>query len=245
MKSLTLFIFSVLFSLLSFSQENETKMSVQLSNGTFFRILDDYRDLYNLTKLDVGLNFQRAKGDFYLYVTYGYNTDFLSPIEEGKNNPNFPNFKSHTLGGSFKYHLLSNQKKVRPYFGLSILSEVATNYRDGMMTRNSFFIIDRPINSFTNYYLSNISNFYHSTPFLGTLSLGCDFRLSEHVRLNLSAGYALKKMKYKYLEWSDGDDYREMLKSAPVESKMFHFINAQLGLNYTFSIMKSKENTKI
>ncbi|PKR81841.1 hypothetical protein CW751_00440 [Brumimicrobium salinarum] len=244
MKTLALFIFSVLCSLLSFSQENETKMSAQLSNSTFSRVFTNTHDLYNLTKIDLGINFQRAKGDFYLFVTYGLNTNLLLSSQKSAGLTVF-SYKSHMFGGSFEYHLLSIQRKVRPYFGMSILSELATNYKDGFMTPNSFYIINKPLNSMTNSYLFNISNFYQSTPFLGTLSLGCDFRLSKVVRLNFSMGYSLRKMKYKYLEWYDGDNYREMLKNVPVESKMFHFINAQLGLNYTFSIMKSKENTKI
>lgn len=61
MKPLPLFIFSLLFSLLSFSQENETRMSVQLSNSAFAHVFDNYGDLYNLTKIDLGLNFQRPK----------------------------------------------------------------------------------------------------------------------------------------------------------------------------------------
>ena len=243
MKSITVFILSLIIALSSYSQENETRMSAQLSNGFFTRIFDNYSNLYNLTKIDLGLNFQRPKGDFYLYATYGYKTNIISSEDKAIGKIQFA-YKSHMIGGSFEYHLLSNQKKVRPYFGLSILSEVATNYRDGFLGRMAFEIINYYTYLTVYPYTSYNSNFYHSTPFLGTLSLGCDFRLSKDLRLNLSAAYGLKKMKYKYLEWKDGDDYREKLKSAPVESKTFHYINAQLGLSYNFSFKKSKAPLK-
>ena len=243
MKSLTLFLFSLLFSLLSFSQENKTKMSVQLSNGSFTRIFDNYSNHYNLTKIDFGLNFQRPKGDFYFYATYGYKTNIISSEDKALGNTQFA-YKSHMIGGSFAYHLLSNQKKVRPYLGLCILSEVATNYKDGFMSRMNYGIINYYTYLTVYPYNSYNSNFYQSTPLLGTISLGCDFRLSKDVRLNFSMGYSLRKMKYKYLEWYDGDNYREMLKNVPVESKMFHHINAQLGLNYSFSLKKSPEKNK-
>ena len=149
-------------------------------------------------------------------------------------------YRGHYLGISLENHFLSKDKRFRPYVGISVSSEVATNYKkkfiedSTFLTRNSH--INYPISSGqSSSYMFNSSGFYYSTPFFGTASIGFDVRLIKDLHLNFSLGYGLQIMRYKYLEWKNNADYRELLKDGPMRSRMLHYVNAELGLRYEFS----------
>ncbi|PKR81845.1 hypothetical protein CW751_00460 [Brumimicrobium salinarum] len=229
MKSMKILGYCMITPFLAFSQNEETKLTVQVSQTIYMDLFSNHGSLINSTTLELGADFQKKNGDIYLYFTYGFNTSFL--------------YRGHFLGGAFEYHFLKNQKKVRPYFGVSVITEVATNYKGGFLGEDSFLTNDSHIHTSAGNNISsfNSSGFYQSMPFLGSFSVGCDFRLMKDLHLNLSVGLALQKLKYKYLEWEDHEDYREILKGTPVKSMMFSYVNPRLGLSYAFSFKKKEK----
>lgn len=215
-------------STIGYAQNDEVKLAVKVAYSLSADII------INSPKIKIGANFQKKNNDLNLYLTYDFMRQSL--------------YRGHYLGLTFENHFLSNEKRFRPYFGLSILTEVATNYKVGFLSAD----IDNGTYFLTSdshakhlifmgqswYYTVNSSGFYYSTPFFGTASLGFDVRLIKDLHLSFSLGYGLQIMRYKYLEWKNDADYRELLKDIPMKSKKLHYVNAELGLRYEFSFRK-------
>lgn len=70
--------------------------------------------------LKLGADFQTKNNDLYFYFSYNFMRHSL--------------YRGHFLGFAFENHFLSNEKRFRPYFGWSILTEGATNYKEGFLS---------------------------------------------------------------------------------------------------------------
>jgi len=215
-------------STIGYAQNDEVKLAAKVAYSLTADII------INSPKIKIGADFQTKNNDLYLYLTYDFMRQSL--------------YRGHYLGISLENHFLSKEKRLRPYFGLSILTELATNYKEGFLSADiddgTYFLTSDSHAKYpvfygqSSYYIFNSSGFYYSTPFFGTASLGFDLRLIKDLHLNFSLGYGLQIMRYKYLEWKNDADYRELLKNKPMKSKMLHYINAELGLRYEFSFGK-------
>lgn len=125
MKRLILISFLSL-SLIGFSQEKDTKLALRVANHTDF----GSSDIRNYSGADLGLDFQNLNNDIYFYLSYSFNKSSA--------------YKGNFLGMSFEYHAYNSQKAIRPFFRLSLLTEVSTNYKGGFLDTDSFFVVDKP-----------------------------------------------------------------------------------------------------
>lgn len=183
---------------------------------------------YNSVKGDLGVVFQRKKTDLYLYLSYDYNWISL--------------YSGHYLGISFEQYVLNKKNRIRPYYGVTFMSEISSNHKKGIISDSSFFVGDNYSKGNGSYpYYYNASGFYYGTPFFGGLSIGFDFRLIRGLHLSLDFGLGIKVMRYKYLEWYEYEDYREILEEMPIQSRNLLYANAQLGLRYDFSFGKKSK----
>lgn len=263
MKSLTIFLFSFLFSLLSFSQEK-----VQLVtgfSGSFEKeaFSNSASQLYGGIGLDAGVRFNRNKGSldvllnyqFSSNVTYRFPYDSISidnqkteHYDDEGNKIRFPYrslLRSHFVGMSLKYTFKKERKIVKPFLGIQVLTEVGSNFKNGFLIYGSFI----PSQTKTGQQTSGsgdiflASNFYYSTPLIGSASGGIDIKLSENTSLNIAAGYSYRMMKVKYAEWNENEDVYEKLETISTENVFSHMLDIQLGLTYAISFKKEKTLT--
>src|SRR5690554_1851388 len=225
MRTLIISVFLLLLSI-GYAQKEGGKLSLK----TDFDLYVGHTAVYT-PNIKIGTDFFTKENDITLYLTYNFMKQSL--------------YKGHYLGISFEHHFLSKEKRFRPYFGLSFMSEVTSNYKEGFLSADndngtSFVPNDNYIlySTFYYYYDTYHSGFYYSTPLFGTASLGFDVRLIKDLHLNFSLGYGLQLMRYKYFKWKSYEDYRELLKSRPMKSRKLHYVNAELGLRYEFSFKK-------
>ncbi len=251
-----LIILICVFSCVLFSQ-TETRIFIDLAGN-------------NSSNVVFGKGFSTLK----LGITSGVQLDFNSVSEtigisyQRENNFEFekygyvsPNFtyKSNFLGISNNLLFLSPKKRFRPLVKINILTEIKSNYKGGFLwdnDRGNLLTLENynitpssqkittspsPNNPAGHYYTSN---FYHSTPFVGSLLVGCDIRLVKNLHLNLSLGYGLRVMKTQNTQWINGEDVSQKLKTSPIETHYFHMLDCQFGLNYTFSF-KKKQKTEM
>lgn len=222
-----IFLIYLLTSTFVIGQSKEIKLAAKVTYGL-------YADMFiNSPSINLGINYGNNSNNTYVYFAYNFMRNSL--------------YKGHYLGITFEHHFLSDKKRFRPFLGLSILSEITSNYKEGFiegtdfLTRNGHIKYTKFIGGNSSYYIFNSSGFYYSTPLFATLSLGFDVRLIKDLHLSFSLGYGLQVMRYKYLEWINDEDYRELLKEEPMKKKVFHYVNAQLGLSYAFPLKKTSK----
>ncbi|RFC53481.1 hypothetical protein [Brumimicrobium aurantiacum] len=237
-------IFTVFLFILpnGLTQINDIKLSLKANYGFYTTIFSNYGIILNSTDIDIGLVKQSERAVSYLSLAYLYNTNsFNMRLDNG-----YGLYNGHYFGLTFEHHFVNDQKRFSPFIGLSLMSEVTSNYKEGFLSgslEGTYFL---PVDSHVKYseynngypYTFNSSGFYYSTPFFGTASFGFDLRLIKDLHLSFSLGYGMQLMRYKYLEWKNDEDYREMLKDIPMETRMLHYVNAELGLRYVFSFGK-------
>jgi|GEM_PF-5163815 len=247
MRSYIILILVLFSAITGITQENKVKMSLNISN----MLMNGIKRLglrFDLTAVGLGIDIREANANFRLYAVYGFNT-----LADNRNL----SYKSHSLGLIFECYFLNKDKRFRPFAGVSIGSEIATNYKDGYLDYDDLYFTTRPYFSKygqgpgggSYYYMPYKTRSYQSMPLISTFYAGCSIRIVENLNLNLSLGYNLSLMNYKYVQWSyhgSGEpdesvvkkDYYNSLKTAPVQTGILHTLSVQLGLNYTFSFKK-------
>lgn len=250
MKRLVILILLLATTFTGISQKNKVQPSISITNMGMIDFT--FTNICDLTNVGIGVNVNLNKGRLALYGAYG----FLAELPIWTHGPLV---KNHFLGLSLEYSIFGDEKKVRPFIGLSLLSEIATNYRNGYMDE-SFLSSDDPVAGYGTvpmgshgsgpYKIGYNTNFYYSTPFLGSLLVGCDIHLAKGLRLSIAAGYGLRIMRYRNVVWTVESDtpylteevnVEELLKDKIVQNKAFHFMEFQLGLSYTFSFNKKEK----
>lgn len=203
-------IFIIIFLITGFANSQEDR-NMGLVAKTSFSLYGpllysaENGNTYNSVKGDLGVVFQRKKTDLYLYLSYDYNWISL--------------YSGHYLGISFEQYVLNKKNRIRPYYGVTFMSEISSNHKKGIISDSSFFVGDNYSKGNGSYpYYYNASGFYYGTPFFGGLSIGFDFRLIRGLHLSLDFGLGIKVMRYKYLEWYEYEDYREILEEMPIQS---------------------------
>ena len=236
-----------------YSQERKVKLAIDGSNS-YMKCFTTGR-YFNLTTASLGVNVKTSKSNLRFYGTYGFNSYIGLKTDVGYGYADNFAMKSHFLGVTFENYFLDESKKTRLYFGISLLNEVKSNFKNGYISYKFFFPLKLssppiPLNYTAIYYgdfpYDEIfgGGLYQSIPILIHVNGGASFRLLENLRLNLSVGYSLSVMNYKYVKWTKYDDRDEMIRKTPMQRKALHSIAGQVGLNYVFSFQK-KSKTKI
>ena len=235
-----------------YAQIQKVGLAVDLSNGNTKSALSG---LYNNSTASLGVVLKMDNSNLRIYGSYLYSTYILTPlgldeITIAKSH----SIQSQFLGGTIEYFFLNESKTIQPFLRGSLLSEFKSNYENGFVGYKTFIPLNfesPPLT--TNYaavYYGDYSEeqmfgcaFYKSTPIILSVNGGVSFRLLENFRVNLSAGYSLSMMKYKYVKWTQYDDFNEMMDRSPMQKKALHSIAGQVGLNYVF--LFRKEEVKI
>ena len=166
-------------------------MITEISNTSSLNIIPTF-NLYSGTNISVGSQIETKKGNFNIMGTYQFSGNYWRGAVFS--------LQSHLLGIALGYRILSNERKVSPFVGISAVTEVGTNYKDKYISRD----LAPSIYPEEFSKLSYSSRFYAGTPFVGNLLLGCDIRLVHGLHLNISAGYGLRVMLTRYAIWSKG-----------------------------------------
>lgn len=192
--------------------------------------------------LGIGVQLQMQSSDLKIYSTYQVTgmDEFFDPFK----------YRSQFLGGLVEYCFNNQSKRFRPYLSLLVTSEVATN-SENIYLQDDYTFHSFPYETIYSYgshggppYLTTFfSDVYISTPFVGSLTAGCDLRIMKNLQLNLGLGYSLRIIKTKYAEWGEEDDVNVILKSKTAENHYFHMLNVELGFSYIFSFHKNSKTT--
>jgi hypothetical protein len=265
-------LFFVSLYLLSFSQENPSIIIDFSSSFSKEIISNKSAQVYGGFNFNIGAKLNNIKnGDLYLSfayqfssnVIYSYPFDSISIDYENQKTEHFDSEgnkirpykslqRSHLIGASLKYIFRERNKKVRPFLKIAVLSEVYSNYKNGLLVFNEYIPKVEPSFSYidptpagedpaVDYYYSH---FYYSTPLVSSFLGGVDIKLIKNLDLNIALGYDFRIMKVKYAEWTENEDVYEILRTIPTTNNLSQMIDVQLGLTYTFSFKKKPENTK-
>ena len=155
-------------------------------------------------------------------------------------SPSF-SFKTHNFGIAVKYTFLNSDKyRFRPFAELMGYAPIIDKNKHRFFSE-SFFATPAPVETLGSYGSPTYefySNFYESTPFVGSALLGCDFRIVQHLHATVGIGYGIRVMKTKYIEWHEWEDevgttdLEKLLKTAPVTTHIFHLLDVQVGIYY-------------
>ncbi|MBW7868711.1 MAG: hypothetical protein H3C31_10335 [Brumimicrobium sp.] len=249
MKKIMLVLLSILCMFEVKAQNNSRDLCFQVIEDPYAQNFTDLSQKYdndfnylNLIIFGIGVKLNQPKSTMVLNLAYGLNANFYFFM------PSYT-FQSHLLGIAYEFQLLNKDKKVRPFARFNILTEVGSNYKNGFMLGYNPYPTYSHTPQFNGSHGSisgyiNSSGFYVSTPLLTTLSVGVDFKIVEEFHINIGLGSGIQAMKYKYLKWNDGEDYKEKLKTIPEELKFFHIINANIGLSYSIPIKSNRKSKK-
>lgn len=238
------------------AQENKVKLSLSVSN-TFMNYFRSYKNLmFDLTTIGCGVDIKKTNANFKLHVAYGFNT-YIEPTRETSYYINSFSYKSHSLGLIFESYFLNKDKRFRPFTGMSIGSEITTNYKNGYIHYDDAYFTTRPYSNTSGsgpgggppYSTGYKTRSYQSMPLLSTFYTGCSIKIVEDLNVNLSLGYNLSLVNYKYVqlvyhgsektnESVVKEDYYNSLGTRPVQTLVLHSLAVQLGLNYTFSFKR-------
>ncbi len=259
----TLFICALLIFNISFSQE-KIKGYVSLSQSTnlFFQFTE--------TDLSVGIAVPLKMGVISLFGSYQRGGNFRrAPIP-------FYHMNYHLLGGGFKYRVLNPSKIYSPTIRLSALTEVGTNYAGKKLELDyysessyympvHFFPSNTPgeIHSSENYHTDDVVYFYVydyiSTPFIGTIFIGNEFKLMKSLFLNIAIGYQCRVVRTHYKIWQNNiydpslvvepttkivDRYK-MKNTKNGNIDLVHYCELNVGFNYIISFKKDSKSKEL
>ena len=202
--------------------------------GTFYQKMNfsgGINLIHNNYSLGIKLNYQYfiGRGQL-LYQDKGVNKGLM---------------KSHLLGFVIT-NRFREKKIVRPYFSIALSSEIKTNYKNKYLRELEY----DPISfSFVAFNIWNTElNIYKSTPFIGDLLVGCNFRIYNELSINLAFGYSVRVIKAQYarVTFPAGPPstpiYEE--KIGRPYSLVLNYMTIQLGLSYAFDTHKRKPKTE-
>lgn len=181
-----------------------------------------FENQYMGTNLSIGGELATKKGNVSCSAIYQYGGGWYNKLYE---------FDYHMLGGGVKYRLLNDNKIVSPLFGMMLLTEIASDYR------GKYLLYYRPVDYFSSLY---DTRYYVSTPILGNITIGCDFRLTRGLHINIGFGYGYRFIKTRYDKWAFIESEMSMKKYSVEENKQFHFLDVQVGLSYSFPLKKKE-----
>ncbi|PKR80582.1 hypothetical protein CW751_09415 [Brumimicrobium salinarum] len=230
---LYLMLFSLLYNNSSLGQ-NSFSPFVGISEEVTFRS-------FLSSNLQLGVQFGADKGVFRTYGIYQ-----LYGNVRHKEFDNFM-FSSQLLGLGLEYQVNTN-KTISFITGISFLTEVATNFKNGYMLNGevSYPNPQQPYNNYNgsyNTYTKYSNDFYQKTPFSGSIWVGCNFYIFKQINLNISLSNTIRIIKTKHLEW-DLDDFKneniiDAIQRQPEKTLIYDRVHLRLGISYAFSLNKN------
>ena len=164
--------------------------------------------------------------------------------------------KSDLLGVGLGMRLFESSK-FRPFLSAQLFTEINSNYKNKFLKSRSYAPLHKQAPEYYNSYHPSHGNpstyyyqatLYQTTQFLGNFYSGCDFSLVDNLMLNLSVGYNLTLLNYKYANFEYTNpkyvDYMEITSTSRIRTVALHSFSMELGLRYNFS-MKKKPKAEI
>lgn len=226
-----LIIYITFLSVFCFSQ-GKYKILAEISSNNSLDFVET-GNFFSGTNFSAGTQIDLKKSSFSLSGVYQFGGNWWG--EQGV-PPYYMQY--HLLGVKLKYRILSIEKRASPFFEITGLTEVGTNYKDCYISYS--WVPSLHAEKFLNSYYSR---FYTGTPFVGNIFFGCDIRLTGDLHLNISAGYGLRVMLTRYADWLyEPTLSKEEIHEHSIGTKNLHMLDFQLGLSYAFSFKKKTKN---
>lgn len=251
MKVIILILTATFFENVAISQWH-LKPSLEVSyNYSFFGSYDRYRLASIIGGNDFNTRYYRSNTPYQIFCLKGgiafqkkrYSLEFKGTFQhlicKGEQI-----MKSNFIGISITNRFREN-KIVRPLIIVELSTEINTNYVDDYLDERFYSPIKFSSPSSLPWYFN--VNLYKSTPFIGNLLMGCNFKLYKGLSMNVVLGYGIRviKLQYAHLEY--------VYNSAEIPDKIhtinkpytlgFNMFVVQTGLNYTFSFKKKDKIT--
>lgn len=199
---------------------------------------------YLSTDLNIGVQFDLNQGYLVAYGVYQLYGSIKTKTLHGFI------FSSHLVGVGGEY-CLNKEKRFAFILGLSALTEVGTNFRNGYLLHGipslpkEYSVSSGGYDPIYTYYYGD--DFYYSTPLVASIWVGCDFRIAKGFRISLSVENSVRIIKTRHMKWQKADmiihRMDELIEKQPIETKVMDRIGLRLGLSYAFSL-KSKTTNK-
>lgn len=204
----------------SISYDNQTHTGTAFFFPVIYTVPNESFVEYNLK---AGTKFSIGKGDLHTFVKL-QNYANLSWRGIGAYK-----FQSFLLGAGAEYHFRKDNRW-RPFLGVSFLTELFSNYKNKSF--KYFFPVKFPEKASVNLH----SIFYVSTPFLGSVWAGYDFRIIDqlHVQLSLQNNFRVFKIKGVDDELEINPNVSEYLQNAPIQHRLIDALMLKLGVTYHF-----------
>lgn len=152
-----------------------------------------------------------------------------------------PNYQFLLLKTSYLFN--KSERRFSPILSMDFGTQIFSNYKYGFLDVDRYYPFDALYG--TDQYPGTFvksSNFYCSTPFLGSVNGGISIKLFPDLDLNILAGYSLRVIRFKYLKNLELENYQSRLEKAQDQTHISHMLNIQLGLTYTFAFKKTSNS---
>jgi|SRR5690554_1008286 len=151
-------------------------------------------------------------------------------------------FKSHLIGGSLSYNFWTKEKRLRPFIGIALYTEIATNYKNELLRINAHKPDDRYSYGGGKYH----ARWYKGTPIVGNVFFGFNIKLIPSLYLKTAIGVGYERVRSISLTWIDGEvtNPLEDAEKLPTMINPIFSYNLQVGLTCAFSLKKSQEKNK-
>lgn len=215
---------------------------------------------YTETQVELGLSISLTKGEISFFGAYHYYGNLSLFDDYGKQMPQYK-LASQLMGGGIKYRVNKLSRFYSPIFGLSIVSEVSSNYRGERLAisnyeeKGEFFF--RPSNRIGEIYDYNWSGttpiysntyIYLSTPSILNFSFDNSFRIKNGLSINVGIGLSIARRSVHYKQWNYNEEEPPTvvgeLNSTEYsfgEIKTLKNIYFTFGIKYVFSFKSKKE----
>lgn len=207
--------------------------------------------IYTETNISFGINFPLETGSISLFGNYEYggNWKIHSPYADRI----VPAYKLdyHFLGGGVKYRILKKSKFYSPTIQLTALTEIVSHYRGNYIVRSDFNsegFFFQPTNYYSEPYVYGYPKgyikeifYYVSTPFIGSILIGNEFKIYKELNVNLGIGFSMRGVKVRYKSWNTYESEPKADISNPYSLEgisWLKILDLSFGLNYTFSFKK-------
>src|SRR5690554_4086504 len=253
---LTIFLFS---TLMCYSQE-KLKGFIDLSQNV------NYGLTITESNLNFGIDYAFTNSSISIFGTYAYGGVF---VYDGvvNYNKNFSAYQLdyHLMGGGAKVWFRGRDKLYNPTFKAIFLTEIASKYRGGKImgslleNREVHFIPIEHIYEhkkwvqgshggswvFQNYKTYN----YISTPLLGGVFFGNEFKATDNLSINLGVGYLFRAFRFYKNEWGLNETMpkveitqtHSLKESSYGKIEIEGYLEFEFGLSYFFSFKSKKQ----
>lgn len=194
----------------------------------------------------LGVSLPVKKGRFSICGTYKFqgNITYRSSELGQKYLGDMPNpaflQRVHFIGVE-SYYTVFEDKIISPLLGLSILTQISSNYKNGLLssinlpTLNYNYYPPSGMNDSHSYYESY---FYQQTPFMLDAMLGVSFKVFKGFRIDFSLVNTIQLIQRKHLVW-DNDDWRTpeieaAIKDVPLKNSWKENFGLRLTFKYCF-----------